>query len=167
MLSLAQLCLSLSSSFFFFISSILVECTETNQFAVIQCRWLFNCTGVHINLYTVDCTLIRGCFYWVGGLTFLWICWFSLSWFPTHENKLLFFWHFFVEFLFPGERGCYTYFPLFDKKKIIIQLDFFMLIFYPLNELEKRYYFFGGGDFFRGSFFWGGWTFYVDFHPFT
>ena len=41
---------------FFSSSSILVECKETNQFAVIQCRWLFNCTGVHSSLYTVDCT---------------------------------------------------------------------------------------------------------------
>ena len=34
----------------------LVECKETNQFADIQCRWLFKCTGVHSSLYTVDCT---------------------------------------------------------------------------------------------------------------
>ena len=43
---------------FFFFSSILVECKETNQFAVIHCRWLFNCTGVHSSLYTVDCTYV-------------------------------------------------------------------------------------------------------------
>ena len=43
---------------FFLFSSILVECKETKQFAVIQCRWLFNCTGVHSSLYTVDCTRV-------------------------------------------------------------------------------------------------------------
>ena len=42
------------SSFLFFF--ILVECKETNQFAAIQYRWLFNCTGVHSSLYTVNCT---------------------------------------------------------------------------------------------------------------
>ena len=41
---------------FFLLSSILVECKETNQFAVIQCRGMFDCTGVHSILYTVDCT---------------------------------------------------------------------------------------------------------------
>ena len=37
-------------------SSILVEYKETNQFAVIQFRGLFDCTGVNSSLYTVDCT---------------------------------------------------------------------------------------------------------------
>ena len=35
-----------------------LECKETNQFAAIQCRGLFNCTGVLSILYTVDCTHI-------------------------------------------------------------------------------------------------------------
>ena len=55
-------------SFIFFLFSffsILVECKETNQFAVIQCRWLFNCTVVHSSLYTVDCTGVHSSLYTV------------------------------------------------------------------------------------------------------
>ena len=53
---LTDVFISSFSFFFFLFSSILVECKETNQFAVIQCRGLFDCTGVHSSLYTVDCT---------------------------------------------------------------------------------------------------------------
>ena len=60
--------------------SILCECTETNRFAVIQCRWLFNCTGVHSSLYTVDCTHVQLNSH---------LHWITVNWFVSfHSTKM-------------------------------------------------------------------------------
>ena len=76
--------------FLFSSSSILVKWKETNQFVIIQCRWMFNCTGIHSSLYTVDCTGVQSSLYTVDctRVFFVFHSFPHSAWSHTTEGRL-------------------------------------------------------------------------------